>query len=315
MCDNNAYRCREPGCGEEVSDPGSMWRHYQEMHNSETEVFACPYTNCTSVHDTSISLEEHMEKCHRQASFATEPEVIYFEDIEDKELLRSSDTDNRQNSEKNPFDGGSHFELQFEEENIKVETKAQRKEDCTLNRSNEIMIDNNYPKSYELSGRFLSGNQSRCKEFNNLLDGRAEKSNVVFISSDVTITKNMKIELTAMQQKGQEHRIDLGNLEKVFRSGFERDSPVKEETANENNSNCSEDEEYTPKKQRMSRFKDSYKCDVNGCGKMYKYTSHYRHHQESHKLPLPSNIASSVNVAKLSPKQKQAKASTVSFFL
>lgn len=143
------------------------------------------------------------------------------------------------------------------------------------------------------------------------VDNSSDK-NIVFVNNEVTITKNKKNDVSSAMPYSQSHRIDLGNLENVFRSGFECDSQTIEESITETNSNCSEDEEYMPKKQRMSRNKqESYKCEVTGCGKMYKYISHYRHHQDSHKLAINSIGTKPAKP----PKPKPGRASTVSFFL
>lgn len=97
---------------------------------------------------------------------------------------------------------------------------------------------------------------------------------------------------------------------KVFRNGFERENTKLDDISVKKNTHSSNDEEYTPKKQRMSRYKqETYKCEVSGCGKIYKYISHYRHHQDSHKL-----MTNTDNMNPKSPKLKQGKASTVSFY-
>ena len=114
----------------------------------------------------------------------------------------------------------------------------------------------------------------------------------------------------SLSTPSQEHKIELENLERVFRNSFDRENAKVKDTTMEANSNCSDDEEYTPKKQRMSKFKqEPYKCEVNGCGKIYRYISHYRHHQDSHKL-----VTSAINVISKSPKPKQGKPNTVSFY-
>ncbi|XP_015595081.1 uncharacterized protein LOC107267634 [Cephus cinctus] len=354
------FICREPGCGEELSDPGSMWRHYQEWHNNETNVFSCPYTSCRSVHPTSDSLEEHIETCHRQPpTLPTEPEIICFEGSEsvideetgrneddnyyeaDKDSHNRSPTDNDTGSRNNEFQGKKdNFSATSEDHSSHIATskksngKSHQSDDFMHDRkkftaspksddyikSNDNRSIGKYRQSDDLhltkesSGIKYEERASKSTNSNSILqtENSQESSNVVFINDEVTITKNLKNDGGSQSQQGQEHRIDLGNLESVFRSGFERDSPKIEDGGLDTNSNCSDDEEYTPKKQRMSRHKqEPYKCDVNGCGKMYKYISHYRHHQDSHKLVT---TAINSNPAKQT-KAKQGKASTVSFFL
>ena len=138
-----------------------------------------------------------------------------------------------------------------------------------------------------------------------------EESSVVFVNDDVTITKNTNSKKNNLSSSCQNQSIELENLGKVFRNGCDRENSKLEDISIETNSNFSDDEEYTPKKQRMSRYKqEPFKCDISGCGKIYKYVSHYRHHQDSHKLMM----SPSVNVSPKSPKLKQGKASTVSFY-
>lgn len=344
-----------------MSDPGSMWRHYQECHNNETNGFVCPYTSCGSVHSTADNLEDHIESCHRQPpTLPIEPEIICFEGVEN-----SIDDDANQNDEDCYFDGesksqqsksesstsiGNGYALSSNNDYLPTKDDYTSKEDRPNRgergnyRSDEFTQErskittgtaknDDYYKSNDTASRINSKTEkndgvsivhedfvikydscfSQCSSDILHIDGNDEKSGgVLYLNGDVTITKNLKLEVT--NQTGQEHRIDLGNLEKVFRSGFERDSPTIESSSNvERSGNCLEDEEYTPKKQRMSRYKqEPYKCDVTGCGKMYKYISHYRHHQDSHKL-----VINTVNtkLAKSLGRPKQGKASTVSFFL
>lgn len=140
--------CREPGCGEELSDPGSMWRHYQRWHN-EANVFVCPYTSCSSTHMSSEYLKEHIEICHRQPpSLSTEPEIICF--VEGTENANEDDV--TQNSEERYFQTKDHhhsvdnlasgkseyslrhncYSIQDEQIERRVATKAQKKEDYSL---------------------------------------------------------------------------------------------------------------------------------------------------------------------------------------
>nr|XP_012224831.1 PREDICTED: transcription factor IIIA-like [Linepithema humile] len=327
------FICREPGCGEELSDPGSMWRHYQEWHNNETNVFACPYTNCGSLHATSSNLEDHIESCHRQPpTLPMEPEIICFEGPENaisEEVMQKTDEGCYEQLPSENFTLKEEYGSKDESCHIKTEIKIQTKSEfCHENKiavaanseeySNESLNGiNKFPKSEEfiIKDNFLrkyDGGAAKCEEILQV-ECSQDKSNVVYINGDVTITKNMKTEMCNLNLRNQEHRIDLGNLERVFRSGLENSSKSIEDSSIETNSNCSDDEEYTPKKQRMSRYKqDTYKCDINGCGKKYKYISHYRHHQDSHKL-VTNTINS--NTGKQMPKVKQGRASTVSFFI
>lgn len=328
------FICREPGCGEELSDPGSMWRHYQEWHNNETNVFICPYTNCGSLHTTSINLEEHIENCHRQPpTLPTEPEVICFEDPEnamDEEVVQSAD----ECYEKRANESLAIKVCQYDdnnEQNLLRNDNAQQKNEVihdqgnandspqedyssvseSLNEAGTFSINESLILNTE---NFLSkyeSNTNKCSELQS--EHSQEKTNVVYVNGDITITKNMKNEICSMNARNQEHRIELDNLEKIFRNELDRDVSKTDENTMETNSNCSDDEEYTPKKQRMSRYKQEiYKCAVNGCGRKYKYISHYRHHQDSHKLAA-NTINSNSNKSIL--KLKQGKASTVSFFL
>ncbi|XP_012269903.2 uncharacterized protein LOC105694106 [Athalia rosae] len=186
----------------------------------------------------------------------------------------------------------------------------------SLERESSRPNESKFPKNEDLlitRENFLSQYETLTSKVDNLLDREnALDKNILFANNEVTITKNIKNDGSCSKQYSQSHRIDLGNLEKVFRSGFECDSQTIEENITETNSNCSEDEEYMPKKQRMSRSKqESYKCEVSGCGKTYKYVSHYRHHQDSHKLAVNTT---SIKPAK-PPKPKPGRASTVSFFV
>lgn len=331
----NVCSCREPGCGEELSDPGSMWRHYQEWHNNETNVFACPYTNCGSLHTTSNNLEEHIESCHRQLStLPMEPEIICFEDPEnaiEEEVLQKTD-DSYEKLSNESFILDEEYGNTEESCHVRNETKIQVKNNFChdQNKITAVVNSEDYSNNESLSSiskfsksedllivkdnfvQKYDGSAPKCEEVLQM-ECSHNKTNVIYINGDVTITQNMKMELCNLNVRNQEHRIDLGNLERVFRSGLEHESSLKiEDSSMETNSNCSDDE-YTPKKQRMSRYKqETYKCDFNGCGKKYKYISHYRHHQDSHKLVM--NAINS-NTGKQTPKVKQGKTSTVSFFL
>ena len=330
------FICREPGCGEELSDPGSMWRHYQEWHNNETNVFICPYTNCGSLHSTSSNLEEHIESCHRQPpTLPTEPEVICFEDTEnvmDEEVVQSTE-DSYEKRTNETFGIKEHQYEDSEQSILRNDNVQQQKKEAARNQSvpndgaNKEEYSSTAESLNESSGfsvtenlilsteNFLSkyeGNANKCSS-ELQVEHSQEKSNVVYVNGDITITKNSKNEACNMNSRNQEHRIELDNLERIFRTDLDRETSKNEENAIETNSNCSDDEEYTPKKQRMSRYKQEiYKCAVNGCGRKYKYISHYRHHQDSHKL-VANTINSNSN--KSIVKLKQGKASTVSFFL
>lgn len=311
-----------------------MWRHYQEWHNNETNVFICPYTNCGSLHTTSSNLEEHIENCHRQQpTLPTEPEVICFEDPDtamDEEVVQSTEEcyDKRNetfsikirqyedNSEQNVLRNDNVQQQKKEavphEQNVANDSS---KDDYfstneSLNEAGAFSMNENLILNTE---NFLSkyeGNTKKCTELQT--EHSQEKANIVYVNGDITITKNAKNEISNMNSRNQEHRIEVDNLERIFRNDLDRDISKAEEPM-ETNSNCSDDEEYTPKKQRMSRYKQEiYKCAINGCGRKYKYISHYRHHQDSHKLA--TNTISS-NTTKPIVKLKQGKASTVSFFL
>lgn len=311
-----------------------MWRHYQEWHNNETSVFACPYTNCGSLHATSSNLEDHIESCHRQPpTLPMEPEIICFEGPENaisEEVMQKTDEGCYDKLPSENFTLKEEYGSKDESCHIKTEIKIQTKNEfcheskiAAVANSEEYSNDslnsvNKFPKSEDLlliKDNFLrkyDGGAPKCEEILQV-ECSQDKSNVVYINGDVTITKNMKTEICNLNLRNQEHRIDLGNLERVFRSGLENSSKSIEDSSIETNSNCSDDEEYTPKKQRMSRYKqDTYKCDINGCGKKYKYISHYRHHQDSHKI-ITNTINS--NTSKQMPKMKQGRASTVSFFM
>jgi hypothetical protein len=326
-----------------------MWRHYQEWHNNETNVFVCPYTSCSSVHATSEILEDHIESSHRQLpTISTEPEIIYFEGPDntiEEDITRVNEDgcgfDNVRNTVKEAADNGvvrkNEYFLKNETLSIKqnkynikeekriVSNNAQQNNDYTMEQSklraalsyddystnNETLnrVGAKFPKNKDLlitKESFFVKYEARspiCNSENVQTDTCQDGNSTIFISSDVSLTKSPH----------QEHRIELGNLEKVFRNGLERDTIKLEEVTNEVKSNCSDDEEYTPKKQRMSRCKqEPYKCEINGCGKTYKYISHYRHHQDSHKLI--SNPITPTNSTK-SPKAKVGKATTVSFFM
>lgn len=320
-----------------MSDPGSMWRHYQEWHNNETNVFVCPYTNCGSLQSTSGNLEEHIESCHRQPpTLPMEPEIICFEGPEnaiDEEVMQKTDEGCYEQLPSENFIIKEEYGNKEENCSIRNETKIQVKNEFCHEQNKITTVTNSedYSNNESLNGinkfsnsedlliikdnflRKYDTGTPKCEEILQV-ECTQDKNNVVYINSDVTITKNMKTEICNLNIRNQEHRIDLGNMERVFRSGLERENSLKiEESSMETNSNCSDDEEYTPKKQRMSRYKqETYKCDVNGCGKKYKYISHYRHHQDSHKLV--TNAINS-NTSKQMPKVKQGKASTVSFFM
>ncbi|XP_034948927.1 uncharacterized protein [Chelonus insularis] len=299
------FICREPGCGKELSDPGSMWRHYQECHNNETNVFICPYTSCGSLHNTSEILEEHIESCHRQPpTFATEPEIICFEGpgstcLDEEGNPRNEDDadeeDENQDNDKKMIQF-HNLSNDLKKNDFLINKNFSSTSDTYSSSKNErLTSENNDGKNIE--------NEMTDEFFNNKFDLKNEES--ICTSGEYKVEKNEKV---------QEHRIDLGNLEKVFRSGFEGESMKIESNNVEISAIASDDEEYTPKKQRMSRCnkQEPYKCEINGCGKMYKYISHYRHHQDSHKIQIQENKETKSTKVN---KAKQNKASTVSFFL
>ena len=271
-----------------MSDPGSMWRHYQEWHNNEINAFICPYSSCNSAHSTSENLEEHIQSCHRHLSVPqTEPEVICFEGAEsnaDKEAL-------------NNCKEGNDFKHENDSEDYLIEQSSQKTQ-TNIDELNKVSTV--IPKNKDLlitKESFLVKYEDRSKISSSEIaqaQSTQETNQVIILNGDLTITKNFN----------QDHRIDLGNLEKVFRSGFESEALPKIEI-----SEASDDEEYTPKKQRMSRYKiEPYKCEMNGCGKTYKYISHFRHHRDGHKLL--NNVTNSEKSTKPKPKP-----TTISFFL
>ncbi|XP_063979799.1 zinc finger protein GLI4-like isoform X2 [Diachasmimorpha longicaudata] len=328
------FICREPGCGKELSDPGTMWRHYQEFHSNETSVFVCPYTSCGSLHNTSENLEEHIENSHRQPpTLPTEPEIICFEGPVNTQV----------NGEEEPI----KITADDEEEEVDDEESLQIEEDDLFDRekknprsikSTATPKSNNYiiaPKAVQSNERYsmkderLTRNDTDSRitldtsEIDDYSNDYQKKSRIIEASEeeyfiniyeDAPKIDTEEIVFENTDEKMQDHRIDLGNLESVFRSGLEGETKKIDSANVETNGNCSEDEEYTPKKQRMSRYKQEqpYKCDINGCGKTYKYISHYRHHQDSHKVQENNSVH---KLNKPTNRQNKGKATTVSFFV
>ncbi|CAL7933448.1 unnamed protein product [Xylocopa violacea] len=299
------FICREPGCGEELSDPGSMWRHYQEWHNNETNAFICPFTNCGSLHTTSTTLEEHIENCHRQPpTLPTEPEVICFEDPENavaEEVVQSTeecyekrtnetfaikvhqyDDNNEQNIPRSDSIQQQNKQVPHDQNTTVDSSKDYSPTKECLNEAGTFPMNENLIPSTE---NFLSkyeGNANKCSELQ--IEHSQEKTNVVYVNGDITITKNTKNDICSINAKNQEHRVELDNLERIFRNDHDCEVPKNEETNTETNSNCSDDEEYTPKKQRMSR------CKIPGCGaQVNNVTGLWKHYQDNHansKLPI-----------------------------
>ncbi|XP_033216530.1 uncharacterized protein LOC117172571 isoform X2 [Belonocnema kinseyi] len=333
------FICREPGCGEELSDPGGMWRHYQQWHN-ESNVFICPYTSCSSTHMNSEYLKEHIDICHRQPlTLSTEPEIICFVEgtenaIEDDVIQKSEERyfetkeEDYHYSLDNLGPGKSEYSfrnncysIQDEQTKWRVATKAQKKEDYSLegkqfkeqiNYSTESLsrVCAKLPQNEDLlitNENFLMKYEARSSKSNENLQ---EKGSVIFVNDEVTIIKNTNSKKGRLSSSSRNHGIDLENFVKVFRNGFERENAKMDDIIVNTDIHFSNDEEYTPKKQRMSRYKEqTFRCEVNGCGKIYKYISHYRHHQDSHKL---MTITDNLNL--MSSRLKQGKASTVSFY-
>lgn len=308
-----------------------MWWHYQEWHNNETNVFVCPYTKCGSVHVNNDNLESHIESTHRQLPrVPTEPEIICFEGTDDvmenNQIQRIEDERSEVSESTNDYRIASSNILR--EDRIKSPTSMSNDDDYpqeqsklraalsnsdyskieTINRIGSTTTNTmKFPKNKDLlitKENFLTKYESRspiCNNENIQIDNSDDGNTILFNHNVSVTTKTIN----------QEHQIDLGNMEKVFRNGFERDT-VKSESTDDSRTNCSDDEEYTPKKQRISRSKqEPYKCDINGCGKTYKNKTNFRHHQDSHKLS--SNLINS-NTTK-SQKQKIEKATTISFFV
>ncbi|KAJ8676009.1 hypothetical protein QAD02_011795 [Eretmocerus hayati] len=346
------FICKEPGCGEEVPDPGSMWRHYQEWHNHETDVFICPYTNCGSPHATSELLEEHIESSHRHLpTIPTEPEIICFEGpdnvIQENISTVNEDTDRYSNIQ-NEIDEVSNDEgllddqysrnesfctkqvnndFCLNEESKVVSTSSQQANNFNMGQSKlraalcqesyhkntePVKFCTKFPKNKDLlitKENFYDTYDSQTPiniSSYMQIDRPCDKNTTVFISDDVSLTKTST----------QEHRIELGDLEKVFRHGLEQDSVQAQESTLRVKNSCLDDEEYTPKKQRMSRNKQdtSYKCQVLGCGKVYKSISHFKHHQDSHKI---ISQVTNTNVGSIKPLKSKMpiKTHTISFFI
>lgn len=283
------FICREPGCGEEVSDPGSMWRHYQECHN-ETNVFVCPYTSCSSTYVTSENLAEHIETCHRQPpTLPTEPEIICFvegsenaheDDISqcNEEGYFETDIDRHYQNSETLVSGGINYCLSVKNEQSKTErkitTKAQQKEDYSLEAQklkdknhlpNHCRIYAKLPKNEDLlitKENFLMKYEARTSKCN---DNFQNQVSVVFVNDDVTMTKNMN-STKQISSPSNNQIIDMENLDRILFSGLDCQNMKLEDVAINQGTNCSDDEEYTPKKQRMSRYKkETYRCEVESC--------------------------------------------------
>lgn len=316
-----------------------MWRHYLEWHNNETSAFICPYTKCGSEHASSEILADHIESSHRRLpKIPTEPEIICFEgsdNVMSGEISTAgadgNNFDNVGSNTQEVINNGVVKKNEFSKRNEVVNMKQGtydmkgkkkiihiKKENFCMEQSKlrAALTHDDYSKNRELNRatakfqnnknvivikeNYYDSPSSVCSSDSVQVDSSQDSNNTIYISSDVSLTKHPT----------QEHRIELGNLEKAFRNELERDStPSKpEENTIETKSNCSDDEEYTPKKQRMSRNKqESYKCDINNCGKTYKYVSHFRHHQDSHK-----SINSTVSINSIKPsKPKPGKNTTI----
>lgn len=336
--------CREPGCGKEMPDPGTMWRHYQEYHNNEAHAFVCPYTSCNnSLHNTSENLAEHIQNSHRQPpTLPTEPEIICFEGPTSETVDDDDDASRTivEDDEDEQDDQEDSIPLQNEDDDTTDHEKEPNRfinnSSIQTRKNTRVILNKNLSINHEI---YKNKEERLIKSSNcdtNITTGNTKNIEDYITSShknknqdDTFYHNNIYEENTGLQkiddtdnfitdnedEKLQDHRIDLGNLESVFRSGLEGDVK-KIEVNNETVGNCSDDEEYTPKKQRMSRFKKDeqpYKCDINGCGKTYKYISHYRHHQDSHKIQ--DNNTVDKQLPKSPPSRSRSKASTVSFFL
>lgn len=332
-----SIRCREPGCGKEMSDPGTMWRHYQEFHSNETNVFVCPYTSCGSLHSTSNNLEEHIETSHRQPpTLPTEPEIICFEgpvnsqvDGDEDPLKSAADDEEEDLEEEDTPQNDEEDFLDCERKNNRlIKTTGTRKSNNYIITPKAAQSNERYPsKDVRLTrndnDHKITADAKDMDDYSSdyLTNSRIEASEEEYLINIYEDTPKADVEEVifseSTEEKIQDHRIDLGNLESVFRSGLEGETKKIDSTNNAEgncNGNCSEDEEYTPKKQRMSRYKQEqlYKCEINGCGKTYKYISHYRHHQDSHKVQENNSIN---KLSKPTNRQSKGKATTVSFFL
>lgn len=171
-----------------------------------------------------------------------------------------------------------------------------------------------FPKNKDLlitEENFLAKSYDSCQEDIDEQRSQPPPPKIIFLNNDVTITKQIN-------NHSQEHRIDLVNLEKAFRSGLEGDYIPKVEVAKSNGSSRDsegdDNEEYTPKKQRMSRNKlEPYKCTISGCGKTYKYISHFRHHQDTHKLS--TGTCNNPEENDNDKDKSKPKSLTISFFM
>ncbi|CAD6208062.1 GSCOCG00010336001-RA-CDS [Cotesia congregata] len=213
------FICREPGCGKELSDPGTMWRHYQEYHSNETtNIFICPYTSCGgSIHTSSVNLEQHIENSHRHtpALIPTEPEIICFEGPGSTTSTTGNHIVDDDDDDDETLNDDECIEMIDEKINIIINNN---KSNDSNNKNRLIIPEENY-------------------------DNRSNDSAKLFITSDNKDTNHTNNSNSILydnkqgQIKLQEHRIDLGNLEKVFRSGFEDKTliiiiviPIKQQT-------------------------------------------------------------------------------------
>lgn len=323
--ETNGFVCPYTNCGSLHCTTESLEDHIESCHRQPPTLPTEPEIICFEGIENSIDEDTNQTEEEFSYEIETKNQQLVNESLVSRSSgysLSSSNNDYETKTEEYTIedDGSSRSDNSAYQNDNTVEEHKKITATC---KSDEYNKESDFQTRKSLKNNdavsifqedFVIKYDSRSSRCNEIIqsDDNTEKSSVLYINGDVTITKNLKIEVT--NQQVQEHRIDLGNLEKVFRSGFEQNSPTIETTNNIEPNNCLEDEEYTPKKQRMSRYKqEPYKCDFNGCGKMYRYISHYRHHQDSHKLVGNTGVAT--KLAKVLARPKQGKATTVSFFL
>ena len=323
--ETSGFVCPYTNCGTIYEAADNLVEHIESSHRQPLKLPIEPEIICYEGLDNSIDDEtnQNEEDCYfkidsknQQLKIESLTSCSNGYSLSSNNDYTNSDEYSSKDDVLNRSDGTSYHSEEYSYERKKI-TATSKADDYHKSNDTATRVTSKSHQNENVSiihEDFVIKYDSRSSQYNEMLhdDNDEQSTNVLYINGDVTITKNLKIQVT--NQQGQEHRIDLGNLEKVFRSGFERDSPTIETKSNiEINSSCHDDEEYTPKKQRMSRYKqEAYKCGVDGCGKTYKYISHYRHHQDSHKLV--SNTMST-KVQKAVNRPKSGKASTVSFFL
>ncbi|KAL7303218.1 hypothetical protein TKK_0004419 [Trichogramma kaykai] len=298
------FFCKEPGCGAELPDPGEMWAHYQEWHKDDSN---SPFTrNTTEQANNCQEDKKHIDSFHEKPSNSlAKSEIIYFElsdGIKKENFTKINNGDTFFNSVQSTIDETVEKAMVKQNEYVSNHvTTAIKPNEYAIIKGNKISSIQNISQE---DNKYLSCKDKFSKvhsEFPKHKEIVITKNNFLVkfepissLGSDLNLIKDSKTDCNSVivnndvplkKESNHAHKIDFENLEDAFKRGLEDDNIklIQSTSKNENSDN----EEYTPKKQRMSRSKqEPLKTEADGCENAYKYVPHFKKqsNKETHKI-------------------------------